>query len=797
MQARSGPRSAGELRRPVVVAGLLAAVLALGWLMWPFWQFAGRFNELQADQPSRLYARPTLVVAGERLSMSRITDELRGLGYREVGGELTRPGLFQEGRGRLRVHLRSSPTPAGLRPPGLLEIRLSGSRVSGLKWRGEAVPTATLEPQIVATFFDENLEERRPVSLTAIPDHLANAVLAAEDANFFRHPGLSLSGIARAAWVNFRGGEVRQGGSTLTQQLVKNLFLSHERTLGRKIRESFLALIVELRYTKLEILNAYLNEIYWGSSGSANLIGVGSAAWAHFGKRADELGICESALLAAMIRSPGRYSPATSPERARSRRNWVLQRMAELGWLEPQALERHLAEPLGYSPHHVARRRAPYFVDLAKAEARRRFGVTNLERTGYSLLSTLEAEGQKRAEAAVGWGLGALEEGWEKGSRAKEPLQAALVSIDPRTGALLAYVGGRDYGSSQFDRASQARRQAGSAFKALVYAAAFEERVATPSGFVEDAPLTMVLAGREWSPRNSNDRYLGWVTVRSAVEQSLNVPTVRMATAAGLNSVLRLARRAGIDGPLEPLPSLALGAFEVSPVELATVYATFAGAGRRPWVHGLHGVLDRQGRPLPGAAVPEPRQVLSPQAAFLLTSVLQGVLERGTGRTARIQGMTDPLAGKTGTTNGRRDSWFAGYSPDRTTLVWVGYDDNSETRLSGARAALPIWSRFTWAVRPPGGYPLFRRPAGVVTAVVDPESGQLATGSCPRVLTEVFREGEIPGDLCRLHGVWRDDLWRGGRRVRDGETERRRWQWLRSIFGRKNRESRRPSPEEG
>ena len=615
----SKKRSAARWRRLLVLAGLLAAAFAVGWLMWPFWQFSGRFTDLQAEQPSRLYARPTLVLAGERVVLDRLVAELADLGYESVAGAPSGPGEFERGRGRLRVHLRSSPTPTGLRPAGLLEIRLSGARVSGLRWRGEEVAAASLEPRVLATFFDAEMAERRPVDLARVPEHLANAVLAAEDGNFFGHPGLSLSGIVRAAWVNFKGGEVRQGGSTLTQQLVKNLLLTHDRTLARKVREGFLALVVELRYKKREILNVYLNEIYWGSSGSANLIGVGAASWAYFGKRTDELGVCESALLAGMIRSPGGYSPRLHPARARQRRDWVLSRMGELGWLDGEALERHLAEPLCYSPHPVRTRRAPYFVDLVRAEARRRFGVSGFESAGYSLLSTLDAAGQQIAEEAVRWGLEALEEGWEKGRKGEEPLQAALVSIDPESGGLLAYVGGRDYGVSQFDRAGSAKRQAGSAFKALVYATAFEERVATPSGFVEDAPLTIALAGRQWTPRNSNDEFQGWVTIRSAVEQSLNVPTVRVALAAGLDNVVDLARRAGVGGPLQPVPALALGAFEVSPVELATVYATLAGRGRRPWIHGLTAVLDRHGRALPGEPIPEPERVLSPQAAFLLT----------------------------------------------------------------------------------------------------------------------------------------------------------------------------------
>ncbi len=787
---KKGPRSkkarakgARRSRRYVAIALAVVALLAAAWLAWPFWQVSEQFGERALRQPSRLYARPTRLETGALARPERILEELRELGYREVAGAPAGTGEYSFAGDRLAVRLRPAPTPAGRREAGLLEARFHRGRVLALVWEGKAVGEASLEPRVLASFYGPDLRERRPVPLTAVPEHLVNAVLAAEDAGFFRHAGLSLSGILRAAWVNLRGGEVRQGGSTLTQQLVKNLFLTSERTFARKLREAILAILIDLRYDKRSILHAYLNEIYWGSSGGANLMGVGAAAWAYFGKRPAELDLAESALLAGIIRSPGGYSPRKHPERARVRRDWVLERMGELGWLEREEIEAAIARPLGTSPRPVVVRGAPYFVDFAVAEARRRFEVGALDDAGLALLSTLEPEGQRRAEEAVGWGLEALESGWEKGRRAPGELQGALVSLDPRTGAVLAWVGGRDYGASQFDRASQARRQAGSAFKPVVYATAFQVGSAAPSELVEDAPLTVVLTGNDWTPRNDSGEFRGWVTVRTAVEESLNVPTVRVALDARLENVVELARRLGIEGELEPYPALALGAFEVTPVELATAYATVAAGGARPDVHGLVAVLDRAGKPLAGRPVAAPVQAMSPAAAYLLTSVLQGVLDRGTGAGARRQGLGDPLAGKTGTTNERRDSWFAGYSPDRVTLVWVGYDDNAPTRLSGARAALPIWARFTEAVRPPGGYPVFDQPPGIVTAVVDPETGDLATDRCPRVLTEVFHEHRVPKFPCRLHFDRRD--WRREARERVEVRDRRdRWRWLTKLFKR-------------
>ena len=571
------------------------------------------------------------------------------------------------------------------------------------------------------------------MALDELPRHLMLAVLAAEDAAFMEHSGLSARGILRAAWTNVRASAVRQGGSTLTQQLVKNLYLTHER------------------YDKPEILQAYLNEIYWGRSGNLDLMGVGAAAHAYFGKHPLQLTLGESAILAGMIQSPATLSPVDHPDAAKDRRDVILGRLAQLEWLPIDALEAASREPIDATDRALVARRAPYFADFVADEARRRFGVETLDDAGMVLHSTLSIGDQAKAEEAVAWGVEALEEGWEKGNRTATPLQAALVSLDPRDGAIRAYVGGRDYRRSQFDR------QAGSAFKPVVYAAAFEQRVANPATFLEDSPYTVRLAGKTWSPQNSDGTYHGWVSARTALEKSYNVPTARLAAEMGLDTVADMANRLGIGRELRALPALALGAMEVTPLELATVYNTLAAGGIRSPAHGLVAVFDRQGQPVaPTEARPAPHRVLPAAVSHLLTRVLQGVLDRGTAtRARRIDQFDDPVAGKTGTTNDRRDSWFAGYSPDRTTLVWVGYDDNARTRLSGARAALPIWTRFAARVRPPGGYADFPVPDGVVQAWIDPRTGGLAHDECSERRLEVFLESFVPSPYCADDGRFR------------------------------------------
>jgi penicillin-binding protein 1B len=731
--------------------------LAVGaFVIRPFWQLTSQFDDLTFRQPSRLYAKATRIAPGRSYPVSLLISDLRAEGYREDTDTNPLPaGRYRKvGRG-LAVHLRSFPRPDGSEGGGLVEITYRGSRIAGLRQDSGKVDSVILEPPLLASYYGPEQYERRPIRVDQVSKDLINAVVAAEDDNFFDHSGFSFSGIARAVWVNFRGGQIRQGGSTLTQQLVKNLYLTHERTWGRKGQELILAVLLELRYEKEEILEAYLNEIYLGGSGGVSLMGMGAASRAYFGKDTNQLDLAEAATLAGSIRAPASYSPLAHPEKAKERRDWVLQRMLKLRLAEPERVERALASPLNVAPEPVVRRRAPYFADAVAAEAQRRFGVEDLANGGYVFFSTLDWRNQQAAQEAVEEGLKAVEKGYQKGHKGTGPLQSALVSLDPETGGILAYIGGRSYGGSQFDRAGQALRQAGSAFKPIVYAAAFETRTVTPASFLEDEPLTVRLATMTWSPKNDDGSFHGRVTVRSALEKSYNPATARLALEVGMPRIIDLAHDMGISSAMEPFPSVALGAAEVTPVELATVYATLAAGGVRPPLHGLIAVLDRYGKPVEGAPLGEPKRVLSAPSAYIVTSLLQGVFVRGTARGA-ASGLRGDLAGKTGTTNKRRDSWFGGYSPERATVVWVGYDDNASTRLSGARAALPIWVRFIAKVAPRSGFATFPQPPGLTSALIDPGTGLLATEYCPTPMTEVFREGEAPTEICNRHSSYWD-----------------------------------------
>ncbi|HVS65055.1 MAG TPA: transglycosylase domain-containing protein [Thermoanaerobaculia bacterium] len=742
--------------RPVRYVALLGAAGLLVWLLLPLWSVTGQLSAAPRQQPSRLFAAPVRIDADDPLRGRDLVALLEERGYRPAAGAegpLARGTYRSTGSreaGGLEVMLRSFPTAAGWTVPSRLEVASRRGVVERLALDSEEVPSVLLDPLLLTSYYGSRLLDRWPERFEELPEHVWRAVLAAEDATFFRHPGLSLTGILRALLIDLEGRELSHGGSTITQQLVKNIYLTHERTVARKVREAFLSVVVELRYSKQTLLQAYLNEIFLGRSGSVNVMGIGSAARVYFGVPATELSLSEAATLAGIIRSPANLSPRLHPERAIERRDTVLRRMRELEWIDQAQLESALAEALVTGGRPISRQVARFAADAAAAEVRERFGIRGLEDAGYTIVSTLERPDQDAAEDAVAWGLGALEAGWQKGVE-EARLEGALVSIDPRDGRVLAWVGGRDYGESQFDRVRMARRQVGSAFKPVVLAAAFSTRAATPADVLVDEPITVVQAGREWSPNNDDRRFRGRVSVRESIEQSLNVPTVRLAIDVGLPRIVETARALGVSSPLESVPSMALGSFEMTPEELLRAYATFASGGVRPAIYMVDGVLDRRGESLEGRPLPPAEQVIEPGVAYLVTSVLEGVVDHGTGRRLRQDGLRDVLAGKSGTTNGGRDSWFIGYSPERATLAWVGYDSNRATRLSGSRAALPIWGRFVLSRRPRGGYRVALPPPEVTTRSIDPATGQLATGRCPEVVTEVFLRDDVPSEECEMH----------------------------------------------
>ncbi|MCC6849536.1 MAG: PBP1A family penicillin-binding protein [Deltaproteobacteria bacterium] len=710
--------------------------------------------------PSRVYTDAFALHPGLEIAGTGMLERLQRLGYREVDVVRGRGEFHSDPAGEsLDVHLHAFRYPLHAETGRALRLTLDHGVVTriGDLVTDEEVFDAQLEPEPLAGLYDRVWEERRVVTLAEIPPRLVQAVLAAEDSRFFEHGAIDVRGIVRALVRNVAAGRVVEGGSTLTQQLMKNFFLTEERTWRRKARELLMAIVTERRYAKEQILERYLNEIYLGQSGAKGIFGVAEAAQFYFGKQLADLTVAETALLAGLIRAPNATSPFRSPMRAQARRDVVLTAMAEHGAITPQEADAARAEPLALRPYVTDRTNAPYFVDAVRRQLQTSYPPEALTAEGLRVFTSLDAEMQAAAEAAVRDGLAELERLHPtlRRDEPEEQIEGALVAIHPATGEIKAMVGGRDYRITQFNRATDAARQPGSVFKPVVYYAAFDPDAGdphfTPISRLEDAAFAWTYEGRTWTPGNYKDRYRGMVTAREALEDSLNAATARLAFEIGLPRVLDAAERLGFPGPLPALPSIVLGGLETTPLAVAEVYGVFASQGQRTTPRAITQVADERdalidGRPLDVASV------VSPQATYLVTHVLEGALDHGTGSAARTLGFRIPAAGKTGTTNDYGDAWFAGYTPDLVTVVWVGFDRRQALGLSGAQAALPIWTAFM--KRATAGRPArdFEVPPGIVLATVDPESGGRATAACPRTVVEAFLEADAPTADCPLHG---------------------------------------------
>ena len=603
--------------------------------------------------------------------------------------------------------------------------------------------------ELLAEFF---LENRTPVALSDVPETLLQALIATEDTRFYTHRGLDFRGIARALYRNIRGGMILEGGSTLTQQLSKVLFLTPERSYSRKFKEMVLALRIEQRYTKREILSLYLNQIYFGSGA----YGVEAAARTYFGKSVKDLALPECALLAGLPRSPKRYSPFKARDNAWDRRAYVLNRMVAVRAITKEQAEEAKKTRLPEQPTLFTKgpTPAPYFVEYIRQKVEERFGSSILYSGGLNIHTSINKELQGYAEQAIASGLAAI----EKRQRRKKgepppPLQAALLSMDPLSGHIRAMVGGRDFNQSQFNRAWQAERQAGSAFKPIIYAAALERGFGA-SDLLEDSPATFKLDNKtNWVPENFSKTYHGKVTLRRALAQSLNLPTIRLLQKIGINETIQYARKLGIRNAIPPYLSLALGSSDVTLLELTSAYAVFANHGIKLEPVAILMITDSTGRTLYSADESVPEQAMKAETAYLITNLLKGVIEHGTGWKAKSLGR--PAAGKTGTTNDYRDAWFIGYTPSIVAGVWVGYDDHRPIgpKETGARAALPIWLEFMKKAHKDSELEDFVPPEGVIFKQIDPVTGLLSTEHCLRSIRDAFLPGTEPRKYCNDAGA--------------------------------------------
>ncbi len=631
----------------------------------------------------KAWSAPMSLWPGLVLTEEQLTSDLVRAGYAQVA-RVDAPGEFQVSDGAILVRVRPQQGPDWNLVAGDVMVTFKAGRVQTVSPRDPAL----LPPTLLASLRGPSNEARTPRKLEDFPLALRQAVLAMEDSRFFEHPGVSVLGILRAVVVNLLRGGAVQGGSTLTQQLAKNLFLSPERTLSRKAQEALLAFALEQELSKPELLALYLNEIYWGQAGGAAICGADEASKAFFGKPVEKLSVGEAATLAGIISAPNGYSPLRHPEKAKERRDLALRRMAEEGWLAPEEATRLKQTPLSVNPAATGRR-APYAVDAAVEFTDQRFGAGAIAREGLQVHTAIQPALQRLAEDAVAQSITELEARHSKASGA----QMALVAVRVDDGSIVAMVGGRDYGASPFNRALRAQRHPGSTVKPLVMAAAFEEDPSlSPATVLLDEPLERTIDGKVWRPRNYDGEYLGELPLRDAIAKSRNVPAVLLAERLGTESLRRWLHRFGLRGAGSN-PSIALGAFEATPADMAAAYAMFPNRGHSVSPRLVTAVSDHSGETVTTrSAQIEPR--LSERASWLATSVLQSVITDGTGRAAAGHGVTGPVGGKTGTTDDYRDAWFVGFSPTLAVAVWVGHDKGRSLGLSGSQAALPAWARF-------------------------------------------------------------------------------------------------------
>lgn len=770
----------------ILVAFLAAFVAGAGVLTYYYVTFGKMIDQRLTGQifenTSAVYTAPGRLYTGESLKESELTSYMLRAGYQEsdVAGS---SGYFKVSGPVVEIY---PSTQSYFHGHNALRVTFSPygvDRIAQLP-TNTAATTAEIEPEVITNLFDSTREKRRIVRYDDLPPNLVHALLAAEDKRFFEHGALDLVRVFGAAFYDLRSGERAQGASTIDMQVARTFFFTTKRVWSRKLKEILMAAELDERFSKEQILELYANDIYLGNRGSFSIRGFGEGAQAYFGKDVRELNLGECAFLTGIIRSPNRYSSAEHHlDRANEARDRVLSQMVEDGYINGAQADEAKQTKLHFVNGGMSSSSAPYFVDMVKDHLLEKYSESDLETQSYRIYTTLDPDLQRAATDAVQTGIQGVDKllarryaAWKKKGEAVPQVQVALVALDPKTGEIRALVGGRDYGESQLNHAL-AHRQPGSVFKPFVYAAAFndaiqnQQPIITPSTTVDDVPTTFEYDNKEYTPNNYGAEFYGTVTVRDALMRSLNVATVKVAEMIGYQRVVDMARQMGVQDNMMATPALALGSYEMTPIEVAAAYTAFANNGVRAEPLFIRSVIDDQGN-TEEATSAQTKAVLDPRISFLVTSLMEDVINHGTGYPVRAMGFEAPAAGKTGSS---RDGWFSGYTSNLLTVVWVGFDDNRDLDLTGGQAAAPIWGEFMkTAVTLPEyrNTADFEPPDGVVEQAVDPDTGMLSAPACPKMVQEYFISGTQPTQYCDAAnttvqgsggpGEWLSHLFGGG-----------------------------------
>src|SRR6202047_3549639 len=788
-RGRSRGQSSLLARDPIVRMALLGflslSLLVVGFFSLWYGKY-GRIIEQRFRGPvfassAKIFAAPQVVKIGSKLTVSEISAELRHAGYSEKEGE-SPLGSYRQHGGSIEV----LPGPQSYHSPDPATISVADGAVSAINSRASGELAAyELEPQMLASLFDaEQRSKRQLVKYDDIPKIIVEAVTSIEDRRFFQHSGVNFLRLAEAAWVDFTHQRHQQGGSTITMQLSRAFFLSPEKTFRRKLIEILIAVELEQKFSKQQIFEFYANRVDLGQRGSFTISGLAEGSRSYFNKDLKDITLPEAALLAGIIQGPSRLSPYRHPERALDRRNLVLDSMVETHAITREQADKAKAAPLKLAPPNVEASDAPYFVDMVRDTILSKLNEHEVNDQEYRIYTTLDPGLQRAAAQAVEAGAKLVDDQVTKMRTHKKKIgknkfettvtpgpqaQIALIAMDPHTGEIKALVGGRNYGTSQLNHAL-AKRPTGSIFKPFVYAAAMNTAldgsptVITPASTVPDQPTTFSYGDQIYEPRNYKEEYHGDVTLRYALALSLNNATVKLAEEVGYDKVADLARSAGI-ASVKATPAMALGAYDATPIDMTAAYTSFANGGVRLSPVFVNSVRNAKGDIIVNFGT-EKKQVLDPRIAFLMTNMLEGVVNFGTAFGVRSRGFTAPAAGKTGSSH---DGWFAGYTSNLLCIVWVGYDDYSDIRLSGAQTAAPIWAEFMKkAVTLPqyADVRAFSQPAGVVDVQLDKTTNLLATPACPEDYSAAFIAGTEPSETCEqstgMRGFFRRVFGLGG-----------------------------------